>query len=62
MQNIQVFRWNEEQVNSSLHDIMTSAYKSVAEEMKSRGVNMRTAAFAIAIDRVAEAERVRGGI
>ena len=62
VQNIQVFRWNEEQVNSSLHDIMTSAYKSVADEMKSRGVNMRTAAFAIAIDRVAEAERVRGGI
>lgn len=62
VQNIQVFRWSEEEVNSRLLEIMKTAYKRVAEQMKSRNVNMRTAAFAIAIDRVAEAERVRGGI
>jgi glutamate dehydrogenase (NAD(P)+) len=62
VQNIQVFRWTEEEVNSRLFEIMTTAYKQVAEQMKSRNVNMRTGAFAIAIERVAEAERVRGGI
>ena len=62
VQNIQVFRWTEEEVNSRLLEIMTTAYKQVAEQMKSRNVNMRTGAFAIAIERVSEAERVRGGI
>ena len=62
VQNIQVFRWTEEEVNTRLLDIMTTAYQQVAGEMKSRNVNMRTAAFAIAIERVAEAERVRGGM
>ena len=61
VQNIQVYRWSEERVNASLLEIMTTAYKRVAQEMKNRKLNMRTAAFAIAIDRVAETERVRGG-
>ena len=61
-QNIQEFAWEEERVNTDLHRIMTRAYDEVRKTMKTRDVNMRTAAFIIAIQRVAAAERIRGGL
>ena len=61
-QNIQEFAWEEERINTDLHRIMTRAYDEVRKTMKARDVNMRTAAFIIAIQRVAAAERIRGGL
>jgi len=62
VQNIQVFTWDEDQVNTELEKYMLPAYQAVRKVMDERQVNMRTAAFSIAIERVSEAERIRGGL
>lgn len=62
VQNIQVFKWDEERVNADLKRIMLKAYDDVLEMMRKRQTTMRSAAFMIAIDRVSHAERIRGGI
>lgn len=61
VQNIQALSWDEDRVNEQLERIMTRAYQNVTNVMKTRKVPMRTAAFTISIERVAEAERLRGG-
>jgi glutamate dehydrogenase (NAD(P)+) len=61
VQNIQAFSWDETQVNDKLEGIMSRAYANVITTMKEMAVPMRTAAFAISIQRVAEAEKLRGG-
>jgi glutamate dehydrogenase (NAD(P)+) len=61
VQNIQAFSWDETQVNDKLEGIMSRAYTNVITTMKEMAVPMRTAAFAISIQRVAEAEKLRGG-
>ena len=63
VQNVQVFTWSEEQVNTELEKYMLPTYRAVRKVMGDRQVNMRTAAFSIAIERVAGAERIiRGGL
>ena len=61
VQNIQALTWEEEDVNARLEGMMIRAYRSVVERMRSRRIPMRTAAFALAIERVAETETLRGG-
>jgi glutamate dehydrogenase (NAD(P)+) len=61
VQNIQAFTWDEPRVNEQLETKMTRAYQNVSRVMSERKLRMRTAAFVIAIERVAEAERLRGG-
>ena len=63
VQNVQVFSWSEQQVNNELEKYMLPAYQAVRKVMGDRQVNVRTAAFSIAIERVAGAERIiRGGL
>jgi glutamate dehydrogenase (NAD(P)+) len=59
-QNIQRFRWDEERVISELEQTLTLAYRSVRELARERRLPMRRAAYLIAVDRVAEAIRLRG--
>jgi glutamate dehydrogenase (NAD(P)+) len=59
-QNLQQYRWTHEQVNRELKATITKAYVAVRDLAKSKGVTFRTAAYAIALQRVAEAERLRG--
>ncbi len=54
-QNIQQFRWDEERVNQELDKKMSSAYRSVREVASKHGIDMRTAAFVLAIQRVGKA-------
>jgi glutamate dehydrogenase (NAD(P)+) len=61
VQNVQVFTWSEEEFNNKLHRMLTDAYADVFATMQKKDVRMRTAAFTIAIDRVARTERLRGG-
>ena len=61
VQNIQALTWEEAEVNARLERMMTRAYRSVVERMRSGPIPMRTAAFALAIERVAETETLRGG-
>ncbi|MEK6767525.1 MAG: Glu/Leu/Phe/Val dehydrogenase dimerization domain-containing protein [Gemmatimonadota bacterium] len=59
-QNLQQHRWELEYVQSELRKKMVAAYHEVRDCAKTRRVSLRTAAYAIAIARVAEAERLRG--
>src|SRR5207245_1239200 len=51
-QNLQQYRWTHEQVNRELHATITKAYVGVRDLAKQRGVTFRTAAYAIALQRV----------
>ena len=62
VQNVQVFTWEEERVNDELLKYMNRAYANVRDVMEKQKTTMRTTAFSIAIQRVAEAERIRGDL
>ncbi len=59
-QNIQQFTWKESRFNRELEDIMTAAYTATRETAERHGCSMRQAAYAIGIERVANAARMRG--
>ena len=54
-QNIQQFRWDEERVNQELDKKMSRAYRSVRETAEQHDIDLRTAAFVLAIRRVGRA-------
>ena len=60
VQNLQQLQWDESEVNEKLEKKMVSAFKEVSSLMKQRKTSMRMAAFAVAIDRVAQAYALRG--
>lgn len=59
-QNLQQVFWEEDQVNQELEKIMTRAYRAVAERAKQGKLSLRTAAYSLAVERVARAEKLRG--
>jgi glutamate dehydrogenase (NAD(P)+) len=59
-QNIQVFRWTEDEVNQRLKHIMTTSYTTIRDLVKNRKLSWRTAAFIVALGRVAKATVLRG--
>ena len=61
-QNIQQFRWEEARVVDELDNKMRRAYRDVVEISQSDGVDLRTAAFVLAIRRVARATLSRRAI
>ncbi len=61
-QNIQQFRWEEERVNEELRKTMSRAWKNVHGRATVDGIPLRLAAFAIAVEKVDEADRLRGYI
>jgi len=52
--------WTEQLVNDRLRDIMTHSFHAVLSLSKQHKVNMRTAAYMLAISRVATVHRLRG--
>jgi glutamate dehydrogenase (NAD(P)+) len=60
VQDLQSFFWTENEINDRLKRIMDESFESVWNIGQERKVDMRTAAYFLAIRRVAEAERVRG--
>ncbi|MEJ7604919.1 MAG: hypothetical protein WKF37_01290 [Bryobacteraceae bacterium] len=60
VQDRQGFFWNEELVNRQLEEIMVNAFKDVVAYAGKHGVHNRTAAYMLALDRVAVAIRLRG--
>jgi len=60
VQNLQQLQWDESEVNEKLEKKMVSAFKEVSSLMEQRKTSMRMAAFAVAIDRVAQAYALRG--
>lgn len=59
-QNIQEFKWTEQQVNDELGRYLRSAYRKVRERADAMDTTMRRGAFAIGIGAVAEAAHLRG--
>jgi glutamate dehydrogenase (NAD(P)+) len=59
-QNIQQFRWDGERVQHELQTIMAKAYRDVSQLAKSRQIPLRTAAYILALGRVAKATVMRG--
>jgi glutamate dehydrogenase (NAD(P)+) len=62
VQNLQHFRWGEDEVNEKLSGIMRSAFREVAERAHENGTPMRPAAYELGIERVVEAASTRGYI
>jgi glutamate dehydrogenase (NAD(P)+) len=62
VQNLQHFRWEEEEVNERLGKIMRKAYRAVHERAEKDDVSLRVAAYELGIERVVEASRTRGYI
>ena len=54
------FFWNEDTVNTRLHEIMVSSFNDVVGFANKYSVNTRLAAYMLAIDRVAYDTRLRG--
>jgi glutamate dehydrogenase (NAD(P)+) len=52
--------WSEDTVNQRLNDIMVKSFKDVLDLSRQHKVNMRTAAYMLAISRVATVHRLRG--
>ena len=60
VQNLQQLQWDESEINEKLEKKMVSAFEEVSILMEQRKTSMRMAAFAVAIDRGAQAYALRG--
>ena len=59
-QDIQGYYWPLDEVNQRLERVMTRSYEEVRKVAEERHVHNRTAAYVVAIQRVADAMRLRG--
>jgi len=62
VQNAYMYYWDEGDVHEHLDRKMTAAYRSVLETSKELNVNMRQAAYVVAVRRVVEAMKLRGWV
>jgi glutamate dehydrogenase (NAD(P)+) len=60
VQDRQGFFWSEQEVNQRLEAIMVESFDAVVEYAEAHSVNNRIAAYMLALDRVADAIRLRG--
>jgi len=60
VQNLQHFRWDEDEVNERLRKIIQRAYREVSEKAEERKLPLRAAAYELGIERVLEAALTRG--
>ena len=59
VQDLQAYFWAEKEVNEKMDAIMTRAFRNVVDIMEKQKIPMRTAAYMLAIQRVAEAMEKR---
>ncbi|MFA5054944.1 MAG: Glu/Leu/Phe/Val dehydrogenase [Dehalococcoidia bacterium] len=62
VQNFYMFSWDEDEVREKLEKRMISAYNSVLATSKKYKINMRQAAYVVAVERVVEAMKLRGWV
>lgn len=60
VQGLQSFFWTEEEVNRQLQAVMTNAFREVFEVSQREKVDMRDAAYILAIGRLVQAMKIRG--
>ena len=59
-QNIQQYRWSEAHVNRELETMLCDAFEGIRQRAEAEDASLRTAAFMIGGERVAEAIEIRG--
>jgi glutamate dehydrogenase (NAD(P)+) len=62
VQNFYMYYWEEEDVHKRLDQKMTTAYHSVLDTSRKYKINMRQAAYVVAVERVVEAMKLRGWV
>ena len=62
VQNAYMYYWDEEDVRAKLDKKMTRAYHEVLDTSRKYQINMRKAAYVLAVERVVEAMKLRGWI
>jgi glutamate dehydrogenase (NAD(P)+) len=62
VQNSYQFYWGEAEVNERLDQKMTTAFHAVHNMAQERHVDNRVAAYMVAVNRVAQAVRLRGWV
>lgn len=62
VQNFSRFSWEESEVHERLDKRMSAAYQSVRDTSLRYGINMRQAAYVLAVQRVVEAMKLRGWV
>ena len=60
LQNLRRESWTESEVNERLDKNITKAFLDVFDAHEKYGVNMRKASILLAVNRVAEALKIRG--
>ena len=60
VQALQEYFWSEKEVNLKLQELMDRAFEAVYKVHEDRKIDMRRAAYVLAVSRVAEAHRLRG--
>jgi glutamate dehydrogenase (NAD(P)+) len=60
VQDLQELFWDEDEVNNKLEKVMLRSFKDVHTTTEKYGVDMRTGAYILAINRVAQATQWRG--
>ena len=61
VQNLQQFKWPEDEINQKLEQKMVAAFNEVYAVKQNKNVPMRIASFMVAIDRVSTAYNLREG-
>lgn len=62
VQNTQGYYWSEEEVNQKLKSKILNAYNTVLKQAKKYNLKLRTSSYSIAVERILEAEKMRGSI
>lgn len=62
VQNFYMYSWKEEDIRRQLDEKMTLAYHAVLDTSREYKINMRQAAYVLAVSRVVEAMKLRGRI
>jgi len=62
VQNFYMYYWEEKEIHEQLDKKMVTSYHSVLNTSKKYKINMRQAAYVVAVERVAEAMRLRGWV
>jgi glutamate dehydrogenase (NAD(P)+) len=62
VQNAYNYFWSIEMVHERLDDTMTAAFHAVDQMAKAKNVHNRLAAYLVAVERVAEAVKLRGWV
>jgi glutamate dehydrogenase (NAD(P)+) len=60
VQDLQAFFWEEEEINTKLHHVITRAFYEILHTSVNKRIDLRRAAYALAVQRVANATTVRG--